>query len=527
MRKSFLIGIGLAVCLFTVWMAGCGREGAKPEPENILSSETAELVLFDKNSNRHSFDDRIAQEIMRRTGVTIRVIDSTDDAARREELMFTLQDYPDIIKVDLSAISKYQDAGYILELDPYLPQLPSVTEMYGDMLDRMRSSDGRLYYLGNWYGQDSDAVSGFQIRYDYLTELVGKERADSNEPFTQEEFLDLLRQFSRKHPEVGGKPSIPFTTCLDYEESAAFQGMYGMKSFYQQNDHLYHLTRDPRYVQMLSFMNRMYREGLMDREWVVNRSALYQEKLESGRVFATACAYWDISVQNAKLQAGSGDDAFFACYKVLGEGISPEETTYGGRNSMGWDAIAITDHCRNLDAALKVIDFLASEEGQYLMLWGIEGEDWNYVNGVRTPTEENLELSIRDISMAIEQTSIRRWLWFIKNGNGSDGSPYDMMTKYLPTREARLAAGRMQGDYWDTSEYMGLDPLSGTEESLMLTNIKSIYNKTFPRMVNADTEEEMLELYDKLLLDMDAEGLSAVEEVWTQNYQERMKQWNG
>ena len=159
------------------------------------------------------------------------------------------------------------------------------------------------------------------------------------------------------------------------------------------------------------------------------------------------------------------------------------------------------------------------------MLWGIEGADWNYVDGVRTPSDRNLALFTQSVTNAVEQTDIRRWIWFIKNGNGSDGSPYDMMTKYQPSLEAQLANRRMQGDYWDTSAYLGLDPESGTEESLMWTSIKNMYDETFPRMVNADSEQSMHELYDRLLQDMEAEGLPFVEAIWTQNYQKRMEQW--
>ena len=535
MKKLIMSGVCL-IFLSLLLAAGCGQREDRQATGSINSSggtnssagsdgEEYVLTLFDKNSDRHSFDDRIAQEIMRRTGVRIQVIDSTDDAAEKEELMYTYQDYPDMIKVDLESISKYQDAGYLIDLSPYLSRLPAVEEMYGDMLNRYRTEDGALYYLGNWYGEDLDAVSGFQIRYDYLVELVGKERADSDEPFTQEEFLQLLRDFSEKYPEIDGQSSIPFTTCLDYDYLAAVRGMYGMKTYHEENGQLQHLVKDPEYIKMLSFLNQMYREGLLDKEWVLNRQELYQEKIRSGRVFATACAYWDIFNENSLLRAEGGNNAYYACYKVLGEGVAASETTYGGRNSMGWDAIAVTDHCQNMDAALKVINFLASEEGQYLMLWGIEGEDWSYVNGVRTPSEENLELFTRSVSRAIEQTSVRRWIWFIKNGNGSDGSPYDMMTKYQPTLEAQLANRRMEGDYWDTSAYLGLDPESGTEESLMWTSIKNIYDEAFPRMVNADSEESMLKMYEKLLLDMEAEGLSPVEAIWTQNYQKRMEQW--
>lgn len=524
MEKYFCV-VMIAVCLL-LGTAGCGGEDNVQQGAEAAEDESAfDLTIFDKNSERHAFDDRIAQEIMRRTGVKIQVIDSTADASKREELMFTYQDYPDMIKVDLDAITKYQDAGYLVDLEPYLDSLPSVKEMYGDMLDRMRTKEGELYYLGNWYGEDLDAVNGFLIRYDYLAELAGKERADSDEPFTQEEFLKLLQAFSERYPEIDGKKTIPFTICQDFDYLGSIQGMFGMKTYYEKGGRLYHIARDPKYLDMISFLNRMYREGWMDKEWVVNRTGLFEDKLISGRVFAVACAYWDLANVNEVLREQGDGSGFFACYKVVGEGTDASETTYGGRNSLGWDAIAVTDHCQNMEAALKVINFLASEEGQYLMLWGIEGEDWDFVDGVRTPRKENLELFARDATEAVEKTGIRRWIWFIKNGKGSDGQPYDVLVQHRLTQDTAIANRRMAGDYWDTSQYLGLEPLSGTKESLMWTNIENIYDRTFPRMINADSEQAMLELYEHLIEDMEAEGLKDVETVWTQNYENWMERW--
>ena len=110
-------------------------------------------------------------------------------------------------------------------------------------------------------------------------------------------------------------------------------------------------------------------------------------------------------------------------------------------------------------------------------------------------------------------------MWFIKNGNGKDGTPYDVMTKYRVSREAELANRRMAGDYWDASEYLGLEPENGTQESLMWTKIENIYKKYFPRVIDAESREEMQRLYYKMVRDMEEEGLARVERVWTRNYQ--------
>ena len=531
------------VLLLAMFLAGCGQDEAKDASEKtrtdvgILTDGTAQteggeqgeeiptLTMFDINAGSHRFDDRIAKEIMDRTGVKIQVIDPTEDSAEKVNLMLAYKDYPDMILVGLGSIGRYQSSGALVDLSPFMDRIPNVKEMYGDMLDRLRTEDGELYYLSNWYGRDDDAVAAFHIRYDYMCQVAGKERADSDEPFTQEEFLALLRRFKEQYPEIDGQDTIPFALCTDLNYLAATGGMYGLKTYCEDGDKLQYVVRDPRYLSMLLFLNEMYREGLLDKEWVVNKRALFSQKMQSGRVFATACAYWDLDEDTDVMKKEYGEESTFYAYKVLGDGIAETETTYSGRNILGWDAIAITDNCQNIDAALKVIDFLSGEEGQYLMLWGIEGEDWDYVGGVRTPRDEIVEAFTEDINQAIEDTCIRRWTWFIKNGTGSDGSPYDMMTKYMPSREAQVSNRRMRYDYWDTSWYAYLEPESGTEEALLYKNVEAIRDKAFPKMVNADSEEACRDLYEKMIQDMEDEGLERVEAVITENYQGRLKRW--
>ena len=518
----FLLSVAVALLL-----TGCAGKTERAETTSTAETvvEMPEITVFDINSEGKQFDDRIAKEIMKRTGVKIHVMDPTDDSAEKVELMLAYRDYPDMILIDINSIQKYVRAGYLVDLEPYMNQLPNVETMYGNILNRLRTESGNLYYLTNWYGVDDDSSSAFQIRYDYLCELAGKERADSKEPFTQDELLDLLRAFQKKYPEIGGKSSLPLSLCMDFGYITPFRGMYGMKYYYEENGNLYHLTRDPKYLKLLLFLNKLYREDLLDKEWVVNRRALFSEKFAEGRVFATACAYWDLDGSLSDLMKNNGEDICYYPYKVLGDGVDETETTYTARSTLGWDAIAVTDKCKNMDAVLKVIDFLASEDGQYLMLWGIEGEDWNYVNGKRVPEQEILDEVQADIKQAKNNTAIRRWAWFIKNGLGSDGSPYDMMTKYEISEAARLGKERFQTDRWDTSLYSQLEPDSGTEEALIWKNVTDIYEKAYPRLINASSAEKCIRLYHKMIEDMETEGLAKAEKVITENYKKRIRLW--
>ena len=40
---------------------------------------------------------------------------------------------------------------------------------------------------------------------------------------------------------------------------------------------------------------------------------------------------------------------------------------------------------------MKMINYLASEEGQYLLMWGIEGTNWNMEDGKHVPNDDLIE----------------------------------------------------------------------------------------------------------------------------------------
>lgn len=533
MKTKRIAALVMSAVMAASALAGCGgndNAGGDSAGAQNADGGPVTLTFFDKNSGSNTFDDDIAKEIQEKTGVTIQVENPTGDPLEKLNLMLTGQNYPDIVLMDRGneIVNRYIDAGALIALDDLIEEYGSnVKEMYGEVLAKSRYSDGKNYYLNNWYGVDPDASAGVLMRKDLLAEIVGQERAESPEPFTQSEYLDILRQFKEKYPTIDGKESIAIT--LDAESknyTGTMYGMYGMKSFYVNGDTLQHVAKDPRYEEAVTFMNTMYAEGLMDKEWVVNKKEQWTQKLSAGNVFSTFASYWDTDSVNASLASTIGPDAQFYSYKVVADGVDPSETTYNGRSTLGWDAIAITSNCKNPEAAMKLIDFLVSEEGQYLMMWGIEGKHWDMADGKHVPKQEIIEGFQADFDKTKLETGIRKWTWFIKNGYGSDGTPYDMATKYKlqPTAEfANKCFG--ESDNWDTAELTGLEPAGSSPEGLKWQKVKDVYDQNFPKIVNAAGNEEAKAAYEAMVAEMDAAGLPEVESYMTTQYQERMKLW--
>ena len=527
----------LLACMLTAstLLAGCGSGSAQEAGGDTADSEKAEeaepitLTFFDKNTG-DTFDDPVAQEIMERTGVKIEVQQPTGNPEEKLNLMLASGDLPDIVLMDRRSdiVNKYIAAGALIPLNDLIDQYgPDIAEMYGDTLNKSRYEDGKNYYLNNWYGIDPDPDRAIAIRMDVLKELGYGEKAEKGEPFTQEEFRDILTRFRDNYQGEDGQEAIPFTANSDYLSAVldTFKAMYGMKNYYESGDgSIQFLARDPNYLKMGQYLNSLYLDGLLDREWAVNKEQIFTQKAGSGRVAATVGLPTDgnkILLQDN----GEGTDKQFYMFKVVADGVDPDQTTFSPRSSLGWDAIGITVKNEHPEETIKFLNFLASEEGQYLLMWGIEGKDWDMEGDVHVPRPETLQGFQDDWNNFSKETGIRKWTWCIKNGYGSDGTPYDLAGKYERDAIQTHALTSMANSTWDTAPYDNIGPLAGTEEFLAEQKINDIITTGFTNMVYAETPEQVEEIYYTMIADMDANNAAAVEKIYTENYKERQELW--
>lgn len=532
---AMILGVAMTASILTGCggNAGSGSGNADSGSENAGSpnsgSREVTLKVFDKNSGSKTFDDAVAQQIMEKTGVKIEVENPTGDPSEKLNLMLSGQNYPDIVLMEQGElVSRYIEAGALIELDDLIEQYPNIKEMYGDTLNKIKYTDGKNYWLANWYGPDPESTSGVLMRRDYLAEIVGEERASSPEPFTQTEYLELLRKFKELHPEIDGHAGIPITVTSDSNgDFGALNSMFGIKTYYETADGTLQFKKtSPVFLESLTFMCDLATEGLLDKEWVVNKTEQWQQKMSGGYVFSTFGAHWDTDSVNTTLAATFGEEAQFYCYKVVADGLNADETAYSGRSTLGWDAIGITKNCQDVDAAMRLIDYLVSEEGQYLMMWGVEGEHWTMENGVHVPKEEVLKDLTDNFDTVSNETGIRKWTWFIKNGIGSDGTPYDLATKYHLSDTAAFAAECFgETDMWDLADYSGLEPAGSTPLGLKWQKVQDIYNQTYSKVIEAGSREDAEVVFNNMVAEMEAAGLHECEDYINEQYQKRMEIW--
>ncbi len=491
----------------------------------VLAEEPVTISFFDKNSGIRTFTDPVAVELEKRTGIKLDLISPSGDPGEKLSLMLSGLNYPDIILMDRGSdiVNQYIEADALVNLSDYLDQMPNVVAMYGDTLNKTRYTDGNNYYLSNWYGYDPDPVNGFICRYDYMIELVGQERADSAEPFKYSEFKALLQKFKDTHSDVVAPLVIgdPVSGSIN----GTFAGMNSIYPYYVHEDKLYFSVRDPQFLDAIHQMNELYREGLLDAEWTSNNQELRNQKLSNNGVFAYAGAYWDPWTPSASLMATQNENAEYLAYKVIPDDATSADLPLSGRSSLGWDAIAITKNCKNVEAAVKFIDYCASQEGQDLLLWGIEGQDWEFVDGVRTPIGDIIARYQADPSNFVDQTGITKWTWFVKNDvHPDDGTPCRFWAS-VKDRSTIYAYQNLTNGYYDSAEFANLEPAGSTIEALMYQGVIDQFNQYYPRMVNASSVEECDKLYNDMVAAMESAGMSDIEAYMTEKYFERLALW--
>lgn len=534
-----LLACTLALC--TV-MTGCGSNnsssGSEASPDAAGSSaeggtsstgETLTLTFFDKNTG-DAFDNPVAQAITEKTGIKIEVQQPTGNPDEKLNLMLASGDLPDIVLMDRRSdiVNKYIAAGALIPLNDLIEQYgPDIQEMYGDTLNKSRYEDGQNYYLNNWYGVDPDPDRAICIRMDVLKELGYGEKAESGEYFTQDEFYDILTRFKEAYQDKDGQGAIPFTSNSDYMSAtiSTLKAMYGMKNYYENDGRLYFDVRDPHYLEMAKFLNKLYLDGLLDKEWAVNKEQIFTQKAGSGRVVATVGLSSDAN-KLLREDYGEDTDKQFYMFKVVADDVDPAETTFSPRSSLGWDAIGITVNNEHPVETIQFMNYLASEEGQYLLMWGIEGKDWDMVDGVHVPRPETLQGFKDDWNAFAAQTGIRKWTWFIKNGYGSDGTPYDLVTKYERDAVSTHALTSMANSTWDTAPYDDIGPTAGTQEALAEQKINDIIDTALTNMVYAESEEQVEALYNAMIADINANQAETIEAIYTENYMERLELWD-
>ncbi len=346
------------VCLLlagALLLSGCTasvRESSGASPSVSLTALQYEIENIAVDFNNMWF----FQQIEDQTGVHVSFDEVKDpEWVNSVSLAFARNKQPDLILRGSLDIEEYGVSRHLLlPLDEYmakgfLPHYAALLENSG-LESQLTASDGHMYQLGFLISQSVNTNGHFFLNHDWLSAL------GLPVPKTVDELTDTLRHFKQDDPNGNGlADEIP----LEFTFDDNITGVYNLFSFFglPLNEEYVYLDEEgrvafapesPAFVRAAEWLNRMYREGLLDVDFISQGSNIWAAKVNQGNV--GMFSYWRL--QNTAL-ASEVADMYQIMVPVHAEGT--RACLPRNMDIIEFGA-AVTASCQNPEAALRWLD---------------------------------------------------------------------------------------------------------------------------------------------------------------------------
>ena len=469
--------------------------GDSAQSTGDVSAAPMELSIFVDHTwwPHKDWSGKIPEAITKATGVKLNVTVATD--SKQLPLMLASGDLPDLVFTsdwkrmsDPKISNAWSDliSKYVpnMEVDPIRVALNTV-------------GDGKYYTIRSFYStpqewQDHQPYAllmgpDLSVRKDILEEL-------GNPPINSfDDLLNLFGMVKKKYPDMTPLVLNPFWT------NQFFAMNYGAitSNFYDNNGKLEYYLRQPKLLKTYEFINQLYREGYVTAEnFAYKDEAQTQQMMLDGKGFAYTWA------------SGGADTLKAASQKYefvnIAEPLSPDMEYYD--TSSGWSGLFVTNNNKHLQETMNFIQFLYSEKGQQLMLWGIEGEDWD-MDPKGYPV---LNYDSHNVDL-VTKMGVGRW-------NLVGSAVYEQLRSYNPDSEG-TKAGQVLMKYTKFNPALSLVvPDQETDQFVIKNNIDNMVKNEITKVYLAKTKEAADKAYQDMIAKADKIGMKDLEAWANQEY---------
>ncbi len=300
---------------------------------------------------------------------------------------------PDLFMVRRDVLTRLVPQGLVAPVDDLYEKMPVRTAKHYDEVSRSHARfNGKTYGLA-----DPGSITkneGLLVRKDWLDKL------GLSVPKTTDELLAVMRAFTFDDPDGNGKDDTygygAFQEINNYEAwpgrrlepiFGAF-GVDGTWNMTASNAGLNILK--PEFFDAMTMLKQMVDEGIIDPNWLAYKKDDFRAAWKQGR-------FGIMREQNAAFAATSNYAPFDKNFPdgewiIIDPPTGPKGHASVGPYTAGFRIYAISAKAvkeGKKDKIAELLEWMASEEGYYLLGWGVEGVNYTKdANGV--PVAANL-----------------------------------------------------------------------------------------------------------------------------------------
>ncbi|MEV5504377.1 extracellular solute-binding protein [Nonomuraea fuscirosea] len=393
-------GIAAVVATAALVAAGCSSGGstagapqAKMEGDKVVIS-----VMAPANPDMELSTNKVTTLLSDKFKIKFQFQSTTmDGAAAKEKRQIAISsgDYPDLFllipyvdaftKTDLQKLGKQGVAVPLEELiKQHAPNIQKALDSNSVLKAMSTAPDGHIYALPQW----SDCYHCTYPNKLWINSAWLK-KLDLSMPKTTEELRTVLRAFKTKDPNGNGKADeIPMTT--DTQDStligylmgafayAPYGATNGVPSLLELNGGKVSTPVDkPEWREGLKYIKSLYQEGLIDQaSFTQNAEALQAvgNDPDAVRIGSSPVLWPGIFVQ---LSSKDGRDKQYDATPPLTGPGGKSYTGYNNPTSIGYTFMLTNKSSEAARiAAIKMLDYIYTDEGQIIANSGPEGVGW-------------------------------------------------------------------------------------------------------------------------------------------------------
>lgn len=467
--------------------------------------------------------------IEEKTGVKIKwdVIPSAQYSQTMQVRLAAMNGIPDIISLPSGDPVKFGQDGVIIPIEKLIDQYASnMKKFYNDnpnLYKLAKAPDGHIYAISSVMSGTSLAdPMGYLIRKDWLDKLGLKE------PTTTDEWYNVLKAFKEKDPNGNGKADEIPLSFSGWSVSMGFGDAWGQHLFFSKgfkpdkNGKLEYEWIDSTTKEFLAWMNKLYKEGLIDPDYLTQSAAdqllkkVTQDTVGATRWYVNRLDTYD----SAQKKAGHTQVNWIALptpagpngYKGHTEKAGPISGFYG-----------ITSTCKNQEIAIKWLDYVyASEEGYLFTNFGIEGKSYTMENGEpkfsewTTKNPDGL-----DMSSALRSLGAMPSMPWIRNDKGAFSKQPPQTINHLPkTKEAVSKIVPTLIDSLPVSSILAT-PEEASRVNSIMADLQTKQDEWVAKFITGT--EDINSKWDKYVKDLQLAGLDELMKIRQQQYERYIK----
>lgn len=392
MKKRSLLP--LSVCAGLVLAAtGCGSsgDGSKTATSSPAASATTAATAAPESSgpkpelktlNIWMKDDYntypVAKLLEERTGYKVKydMLPADKPMDKLNLLMASAEPYDAVtITTEKTVFTDFASKGALVDLTPLIDKYgPNIKASVSKESFDAFTVNGKIYAIPNRSSEFS--ASSLLIRTDWL-EKVGMKM-----PTTLDEFTAVLKAFKEKDPGGVGDKGSPMTIRGDMPIIDSIIGAFGLPNGWNEaNGKLEARPTAPAFKDYLAYVADLYKQGLLDKEFAVNKDATTKEKFTSGRAGVIVAGWYDVPTLGDALKKNLPD----AKYAYVGP-LKGKDGKAALSAGAGFDRITfIPKSSKHPEDAIKWMNAKLEKETFKLMSIGEEGKHYTVKDGAYYP----------------------------------------------------------------------------------------------------------------------------------------------